>query len=115
MTFVVWTSTTGSQDRNVSYRMAKLEDIVSKLAVRLEGAVSGMADKVHQIENVVHDFLTAVCVIHYRLAPIFIYFIISQSKRLFSGAGPNSFSFDTGTCNKVQRIFWYMYINMLLQ
>ena len=67
MTFVVWTATTGSLEENLSDRMAKLEDIVSKLAVRLEGAVTRIADKVQQIENVVHDFLIAVS-IHYRLA-----------------------------------------------
>ena len=67
MTYEVWTSTTGSQDGNLSDRMAKLENIVSKLAVRLEGAVTRIADKVQQIENVVHDFLIAVS-IHYRLA-----------------------------------------------
>ena len=61
MTFVVWTATTGSLEENLSDRMAKLEDIVSKLA-----------DKVQQIENVAHDFLQAGSVIHYRLPPIFI-------------------------------------------
>ena len=74
MTFVVWTSTAGSQDGNLNDRVAKLEEIVSKLAVRLEGVVSGMADKIQQIENVVHDFLIAVIVIHYHLAPTFIIF-----------------------------------------
>lgn len=74
MTFVVWTSTAGSQDGNLNDRVAKLEEIVSKLAVRLEGVVSGMADKIQQIENVVHEFLIAVSVIHYQLAPTFIIF-----------------------------------------
>ena len=67
MTFVLRTSTNGSQEGNLSDRMAKLEDIVSNLALRLEEVVSKMKDKVQQVENVVHDFLTAVS-IHYRLA-----------------------------------------------
>ena len=76
MNFAVWTSTTESYGGNLNDRMAKLEDIVSKLAVRLEQVVSKMTDKVQHIENVVHDFLTAVST-HYRLARTFVFLYFS--------------------------------------